>query len=692
MPTRHWDPRPGYERDSRVRAFAAAEAEAKQGAWKGLARSASEIQVEEEEAKQAAWKKTRGSLVRAFATAKAHVFVYLKGKIKILTTYAQMLALFGLAFRIDWPDEYEETQENVNMIANFSPIGPIAAACMMGRRWTFLDTLLLKTLFPTILILLMELPAAVMRKCKWAVSASAFEAMSSTIVFLLFPSVCSVLFAAFNKSSFDQGGGAPKRYFLTNDLLIEWGGSNWIAEAEPLRSYQIYAIVMMAVWPLGVPLQIAFKFWGNRKGVHALVNAQSREEGKLELIRIAEEDQRELERSQGAHVESCKYSVGTRLNHDARGTGTAVEIKGDGTLVVRFDSGEAHSYKPSSQFKLRRIAPRDFQAERDAAQAQRIFEATRARALLKDPMWINSRLEQYEERTYYYDLVEVLRKLLLAGVATIFNPGTVEQLLLGVLVTVIFLCITFQLKPYKVDSDDSLATWCSGALLVTLLGAVWLRSEQTVRNFMVSGGDEEERDAAMANYNAYKQDLGVALMVLGAAPAAYALFAFLFEDMGVARHCARRCRGKRQRTTLGGDADLLENTEGEDAKVEAHLEAMQAERAGETTAADAVIASEVKEARRRHHHRRKSGAPRPRNWASTEELGTPPPGGSGSGSPGPYGFGNEEPDPSIVLSWGASRKKSRKKSGGHGHGHRHHGNGHHNGDGKSATAGTEFMA
>ena len=196
----------------------------------------------------------------------------------------------------------------------------------------------------------------------------------------------------------------------------------------------------------------------------------------------------------------------------------------------------------------------------------------------------------------------------------------------------------------------------------------------------------------MANYNAYKQDLGVALMVLGAAPAAYALFAFLFEDMGVARHCARRCRGKRQRTTLGGDADLLENTEGEDAKVEAHLEAMQAERAGETTAADAVIASEVKEARRRHHHRRKSGAPRPRNWASTEELGAPPPADSGSGSPGPYGFGNEEPDPSIVLSWGASRKKSRKKSGGHGHGHRHHGNGHHHGDGKSATAGTEFMA
>lgn len=70
-----------------------------------------------------------------------------------------------------------------------------------------------------------------------------------------------------------------EEYFLAADLSIPY-------YSEFHLNYRIYAGVMIALWPLGVPLWMVRYFLRNRKGVIAMANAELRAEYKLELDAI----------------------------------------------------------------------------------------------------------------------------------------------------------------------------------------------------------------------------------------------------------------------------------------------------------------------------------------------------------------------------------------------------------------------
>ena len=93
----------------------------------------------------------------------------------------------------------------------------------------------------------------------------------------MYPSVVLALFIAFVPRGFEGGVNATtEEYFLAADLSIPY-------YSEFHLNYRIYAGVMIALWPLGVPLWMVRYFLRNRKGVIAMANAELRAEYKLEL-------------------------------------------------------------------------------------------------------------------------------------------------------------------------------------------------------------------------------------------------------------------------------------------------------------------------------------------------------------------------------------------------------------------------
>ena len=117
--------------------------------------------------------------------------------------------------------------------------------------------------------------------------------------------------------------------------------------------------------------------------------------------------------------------------------------------------------------------------ERETLKAEYIEDLKAAEALLKDKDWIKSRIGQYEARVFYFDVIECLRKLSVAGLSAFFPPGSFEKLVFGVLVTCFFLAVTARLSPYQHKTDDVLAVIYQSALLLTLTLAVLLKGAAT---------------------------------------------------------------------------------------------------------------------------------------------------------------------------------------------------------------------
>ena len=65
--------------------------------------------------------------------------------------------------------------------------------------------------------------------------------------------------------------------------------------------------------------------------------------------------------------------------------------------------------------------------------------------------------QAYEPHIFWWELLEIGRKFFLVAVAVTFGPGTVMQLVWGILVTVTFLCLRFEAQPYRSSAADHLA-------------------------------------------------------------------------------------------------------------------------------------------------------------------------------------------------------------------------------------------
>jgi hypothetical protein len=81
----------------------------------------------------------------------------------------------------------------------------------------------------------------------------------------------------------------------------------------------------------------------------------------------------------------------------------------------------------------------------------------------------------YEPPFWYFEIIEMMRKLVLTAGLVLVKPGSTAQILLGILVCFFYCVAQMNLKPLLEDNDDYLSQAASVQLFLTLLTGLVLK-------------------------------------------------------------------------------------------------------------------------------------------------------------------------------------------------------------------------
>ena len=76
---------------------------------------------------------------------------------------------------------------------------------------------------------------------------------------------------------------------------------------------------------------------------------------------------------------------------------------------------------------------------------------------------------------FWWELLEAWKKLFLVGFAVIILPGSIEQLLIGLLTSLSYGLLVAVVAPFAVVSDDQFSKACSFALTVLFAFCIVLK-------------------------------------------------------------------------------------------------------------------------------------------------------------------------------------------------------------------------
>ena len=101
---------------------------------------------------------------------------------------------------------------------------------------------------------------------------------------------------------------------------------------------------------------------------------------------------------------------------------------------------------------------------------------TEFRMHLKVKQKYGSIFEAYTAECYYYDIVDLVRRLVLTGgLILVGSEDGVAQIFLGILVSAMWLCLVLYFKPYASIWDTALSGILSFTLTITLVSGVCMR-------------------------------------------------------------------------------------------------------------------------------------------------------------------------------------------------------------------------
>jgi hypothetical protein len=92
----------------------------------------------------------------------------------------------------------------------------------------------------------------------------------------------------------------------------------------------------------------------------------------------------------------------------------------------------------------------------------------------------------YKEDIWWYELTELMRKLLLNGFMVLVPQGVVSRVTVGLLVCLVFLLVLNHVRPYKAASDDLLQNMCHVQLFLTMFCGVLLKGKVPFLGFSVT--------------------------------------------------------------------------------------------------------------------------------------------------------------------------------------------------------------
>jgi hypothetical protein len=111
--------------------------------------------------------------------------------------------------------------------------------------------------------------------------------------------------------------------------------------------------------------------------------------------------------------------------------------------------------------------------------------------------------EAYNADDWYFEVVEMARKMVLTGGLVLITPGSAVQILLGICVCAVYLCVMINSQPFKSASENNLCQMTAWQLFGTLLIGLWIT---TAKFAAEAGGD-------VAESNPYEEGITSAILL-----------------------------------------------------------------------------------------------------------------------------------------------------------------------------------
>lgn len=374
-------------------------------------------------------------------------------KSKVVVSMIQILALLAPAFNIQWPSNYSLVVGSFGAVFNVNPLSMLGLECEFTYNWH--GALLQTCLFPmSIVATLLIIRQTALRQCKkdpeaHMPTASAVDAPEgyadkepilarfcatgvSALLLLVLPRTAAAIFAAFNCDAFDGGVDIYGRRIIKRMLHVDLSID---CTAERHRGMLVFSRVMIAFYPLGVPLVFAILLIRARKPIRNLI------------------DEQRMRRESG-------HSPHSPPPPNASGATPTAGV-------------------PPRVALAREGSSRDSGSSRILALSASMRQEVRAYA------WLKPVIDGYRPEFYWYELLECVRKLALVGLLipvgqAIGDRGHsgIAQLVVGSLIAAALLCVLCAARPYQLATDNALAITCQASVFITLQLAMYLKLVQ----------------------------------------------------------------------------------------------------------------------------------------------------------------------------------------------------------------------
>eukprot|EP00946_MAST-07B_sp_MAST-7B-sp1_P000182 g182.t1 len=83
----------------------------------------------------------------------------------------------------------------------------------------------------------------------------------------------------------------------------------------------------------------------------------------------------------------------------------------------------------------------------------------------------------YDVKHFYFEGVEMMKKMILAGGLVLLSPGSSVQILVGIVVALAFFSAVLHLEPYEDSTDNKLQAFATLQILLTLLAGLVIQTD-----------------------------------------------------------------------------------------------------------------------------------------------------------------------------------------------------------------------
>jgi hypothetical protein len=129
----------------------------------------------------------------------------------------------------------------------------------------------------------------------------------------------------------------------------------------------------------------------------------------------------------------------------------------------------------------RRLVVRDEErhlVDRRIIQAEKI----KLRETYEEIQHISFLFENYSPKRWYFEVLDCIRRLFLTAIPVLILRGTIVQLLLVLIASLIWCIIYMQLRPFQKPNDNTVAIMAQWAISFTLLGGIMLKVDTSTES------------------------------------------------------------------------------------------------------------------------------------------------------------------------------------------------------------------